>query len=102
MLPTERPLSPHRLVTPAPPARPQETTPPTRQTQPVSAVPVATPVSNATMAHATRLHPAPAGLSLLVGHDQSGNAAVATAAMRSVPGAAPLAMIVPQGAMPRS
>ncbi|MEU6549142.1 hypothetical protein ABZ915_02500 [Streptomyces sp. NPDC046915] len=82
MLPTEPPLSLHRLVAPVPPARTQEVATATRQGGPVTVVPVPVPVSNATMAQAAH-HPVPVGHVILPGHDQTGNAAVATAALRA-------------------
>ncbi|MGW0768973.1 hypothetical protein [Streptomyces sp. NPDC002676] len=93
MLPTEPPLSLHRLLAPVPPARTQETAAATRQTQPVPAVPVAAPVSNATMAQ-TAHHPVPVGPMLLAGHDQTGNAAVARAALSAAPAVSPPLVIV--------
>ncbi|MER6140622.1 hypothetical protein ABT174_11235 [Streptomyces sparsogenes] len=93
MLPTEPPLSLHRLLAPVPPARAPETATATRQ------VPAPAPVSNATMARAAH-PPATAGSSFLIGHDQSGNAAVAHAALRAVPDTVPPMAFVPQPTAP--
>ncbi|MFH9399252.1 hypothetical protein ACH4JS_05620 [Streptomyces sp. NPDC017638] len=90
MLPTERPLSPHRLVTPTQPARPQETTPPTRQTP----APVTVPVSNATVAHSAH---APAQTPPAVVQDQLGNAAMAKVAAQAVPAVPLLVMPIKTG-----
>ncbi|MBO3679365.1 hypothetical protein J5X86_30885 [Streptomyces sp. NEAU-YJ-81] len=98
MLPTEPPLSLHRLVAPIPPARPQEVATAVRPGPAPSPAPTPAPapVSNATVARAA--HPlATVGTSLLAGQDQSGNAAVAHAALRAVPVMAP----VPQTTTPR-
>ncbi|MDX3225180.1 hypothetical protein [Streptomyces sp. ME19-01-6] len=89
MLPTEPPLSLHRLVAPVPPARAQETATATRQVP----APAPVPVSNATVAQAVR-HPAPMGPMVLAGHDQMGNAAVAKAALHMAPTASPPLVIV--------
>lgn len=89
MLPTERPLSPHHLVAPTPPARPQETTPPTRQTP----APVTVPVSNAATARSVHAKPLiHEGAVLAVAHDQTGNAAVAEAMTRAT-GAVPPVLV---------
>lgn len=90
MLPTEPPLSLHRLLAPVPPARTQDTAMATRQvpapapTAAPAPTPAPAPVSNATVARATH-PPATVGSSLLAGQDQSGNAAVAHAALRAMP-----------------
>ncbi|MFF7655293.1 hypothetical protein ACFZCY_36620 [Streptomyces sp. NPDC007983] len=83
MLPTEPPLSLHRLIAPVPPARTPETATATRQ---VSA-PVLVPVSNATVAHT--LHPL-AKTPPTVAQDQLGNAATTKAAAQAAPAAARL------------
>ncbi|RNG19628.1 hypothetical protein [Streptomyces botrytidirepellens] len=71
MLPTEPPLSLHRLVAPVPPARPQETATATRQTPaPAPAAPQS---------------PTPLDRLLVAGQNQVGNAAVAGAAAQSSP-----------------
>ncbi|MET7903279.1 hypothetical protein ABZS86_18145 [Streptomyces sp. NPDC005355] len=83
MLPTELPLSLHRLVAPVPPARPQETATATRQgpaPAPVQVVPV--PVSNATLAHG--MH-ALAKTPSTAAQDQLGNAATTKAAAQAAP-----------------
>lgn len=90
MLPAEPPLSLH-LLSPVPPARTAETATATRQTAPATAP---APLSNATMARSVHTR-ALVGAALLAGHDQSGNAAVVTAALRTMPGAAPPRVIVP-------
>lgn len=102
MLPTEPPLSLHRLVAPIPPARPQEVAtavrpgPAPNPAPSPAPTPAPAPVSNATVARAA--HPlATVGSSLLAGQDQSGNAAVAHIALRAVPVMAP----VPQTTTPR-
>ncbi|MFD0493507.1 hypothetical protein [Streptomyces rhizosphaericus] len=56
-------------------------------------------MSNATVARAAH-PPATVGSSLLSGQDQSGNAAVAHAALRAVPGAVPLMAPAPQTTTP--
>lgn len=94
MLPTEPPLSLHRLVAPVPPARPQETATAARQT------PAPAPVSNAAVARTERA-PVPVGPALTAGHDQAGNAAVAKAATQATPGTPRPVLIVPQAATPR-
>ncbi|MBI0385496.1 hypothetical protein JBE27_56810, partial [Streptomyces albiflaviniger] len=76
MLPTEPPLSLHRLLAPVPPARTQETATATRQ----APAPVPVPVSNATMAHS--MH-APAKMSPPAAQDQLGNAATTKAAAQA-------------------
>ncbi|MFD8377431.1 hypothetical protein ACFV2X_02425 [Streptomyces sp. NPDC059679] len=97
MLPTEPPLSLHRLLAPVPPARTQDTATATRHAPAPSPAPTPAPasVSNATVARAAH-PPATVGSSLLAGQDQSGNAAVAHAALRAVPGAVPLMAPAPQ------
>ncbi|CAL9605010.1 hypothetical protein [Streptomyces sp. enrichment culture] len=80
MLPTEPPLSLHRLVAPVPPARPQESAAAARQTPPATEsapAPVKPPTAFERLVAA--------------GHDQVGNAAMAGAAARAgaaAPGAA--------------
>lgn len=80
MLPTEPPLSLHRLVAPVPPARTQETATATRH----APAPVPVPVSNASVAHGmhalVRTPPAAA-------QDQLGNAATTKAAAQAAPAA---------------
>ncbi|QLH26576.1 hypothetical protein [Streptomyces sp. Rer75] len=86
MLPTEPPLSLHRLVAPVPPARPQETATATRQT-PAAAPAPAAPQS-----------PTPLERLLVAGQNQVGNAAVAGAAAQTSPVPAPpvvVAMVAP-------
>ncbi|WP_413803132.1 hypothetical protein [Streptomyces iranensis] len=102
MLPTEPPLSLHRLLAPVPSVRPQEVATAVRQGAAPSPAPTPAPapVSNATMARAAH-PPATVGPSLLAGQDRSGNAAVAHAALRAVPGAVPLMVPVPQTTTPR-
>ncbi|WP_246586296.1 hypothetical protein [Streptomyces yatensis] len=78
MLPTEPPLSLHRLLAPVPPARTQETATATRQAPAPAPVPV--PVSNATMAHS--MH-ALAKMSPPAAQDQLGNAATTKAAAQA-------------------
>ncbi|WP_043488642.1 MULTISPECIES: hypothetical protein [Streptomyces] len=78
MLPTEPPLSLHRLVAPVPPARTQETAMATRQVP----APAPVPVSNATMAHS--MH-ALAKMSPPAAQDQLGNAATTKAAAQAAP-----------------
>ncbi|MEE4590308.1 hypothetical protein V2J94_00090 [Streptomyces sp. DSM 41524] len=80
MLPTEPPLSLHRLLAPVPPARAQETATATRQ----APAPVPVPVSNATMAHS--MH-AVAKMSPPAAQDQLGNAATTKAAAQAAPAA---------------
>ncbi|WP_262697544.1 MULTISPECIES: hypothetical protein [Streptomyces] len=106
MLPTEPPLSLHRLLAPVPSVRPQEVATAVRQGAVPSPAPTPAPapapasVSNATVARAAH-PPATVGSSLLAGQDQSGNAAVAHAALRAVPGVVPLMAPVPQTTIPR-
>lgn len=97
MLPTEPPLSLHHLVAPVPPARPQETATAARQGEPVAVVPlpVAVPVSNASVAQAAGAL-GPAGAMLLAGQDRTGNAAVAKAALNPAPAAPPVAVVAPK------
>ncbi|MET8180688.1 hypothetical protein [Streptomyces sp. NPDC005336] len=71
MLPTEPPLSLHRLVAPVPPARPQETATATRQ----GPAPIPVPAKP----------PTPFERLLVAGQNQVGNAAVAGAATRTSP-----------------
>ncbi|GAA2365593.1 hypothetical protein GCM10010246_67980 [Streptomyces cuspidosporus] len=78
MLPTEPPLSLHRLVAPVPPARTQETATATRQVP----APAPVPVSNAAVAHG--MH-ALAGTASAAAQDQLGNAAMAKAAAQAAP-----------------
>jgi hypothetical protein len=88
MLPTEPPLSLHRLLAPVPPARTQDTATATRHAPAPAPAPTPAPatVSNATVAVVRAAHPpATVGSSLLAGQDQSGNAAVAHAALRAMP-----------------
>lgn len=107
MLPTEPPLSLHRLLAPVPPARTQDTATATRHAPAPSPAPTPAPapspapapVSNATVARATH-PPATVRSSLLAGQDQSGNAAVAHAALRAMPGAVPLMVPAPQATPP--
>ncbi|MGW0880225.1 hypothetical protein [Streptomyces sp. NPDC002671] len=73
MLPTEPPLSLHRLVAPVPPARTQETATAVRQT------PAPAPAKPSTVIE--RL--------LVMGHNQVGNAVVAGAAARTSPDTLP-------------
>ncbi|MER5932597.1 hypothetical protein [Streptomyces sp. NPDC002054] len=70
MLPTEPPLSLHRLVAPVPPARAQETATATRQTRPATA-PAKPPTAFERL--------------LVAGQNQVGNAAVAGAAAQASP-----------------
>ncbi|MFD7816107.1 hypothetical protein ACFV6E_24750 [Streptomyces sp. NPDC059785] len=94
MLPSEPPLSLHRLVAPVPPARPQEAASATHQTPPAKVavpVPVPVPVSNATAAHSGQPQ-VPVVPMLMAGHDGVGNAAVAKAALQTPP-AAPVAVV---------
>lgn len=91
MLPTEPPLSLHRLIAPVPPARTPEAAAATHQVPapaPVQVVPV--PVSNATVAHGmhalTKTPPTAA-------QDQLGNAATTKAAAQACP--APRLFFVP-------
>lgn len=72
MLPTEPPLSLHRLVAPVPPARPQESAAAARQTPPATE-PAPAPVRPPTAFE--RL--------VAAGHDQVGNAAMAGAAAQA-------------------
>ncbi|MCQ8190685.1 hypothetical protein [Streptomyces rugosispiralis] len=82
MLPTEPPLSLHRLLAPVPPARPQETATATRQ----NPAPAPTPAKP----------PTPVEHLLMAGHHQVGNAAVADAAARTNPVThPPTGMVVP-------
>ncbi|GHH66628.1 hypothetical protein GCM10017673_12490 [Streptosporangium violaceochromogenes] len=92
MLPTEPPLSLHRLVAPVPPARTQETATAARRT------PAPAPASNAAVARAERA--LPVGPALMAGHDQAGNAAVAKAATQAMPGTPRPVVIVPRAATP--
>ncbi|MGA6155245.1 hypothetical protein ACPEIC_18060 [Stenotrophomonas sp. NPDC087984] len=90
MLPTEPPLSLHRLVAPVPPARPQETAVATHH------VPAAAPAPAAAK-------PPTVLDRLLAGQDQLGNAAVAGAAARTSPVVSPVAgtvVLKPKGAQP--
>lgn len=80
MLPTEPPLSLHRLVAPVPPARAQETATATRQVP----APAPVPVSNAAVAHG--MH-ALAKTSPTAAQDQLGNAAATKAAAQAAPAA---------------
>lgn len=73
MLPTEPPLSLHRLLAPAPPARAQDTATAARQTTPATAP---TPVKP----------PAALERLLVAGQNQVGNAAVAGAVAHAGPG----------------
>ncbi|EXU62703.1 hypothetical protein Z951_39910 [Streptomyces sp. PRh5] len=101
MLPTEPPLSLHRLLVPVPSVRPQEVATAVRQGAAPSPAPTPAPapVSNATVARAAH-PPATVGSSLLAGQDQSGNAAVAHVALRAVPGAVPLMAPAPRTTTP--
>jgi hypothetical protein len=85
MLPTEPPLSLHRLVAPVPPARVPEAASATHQMP----APAPAPVSNAT---AARTMQASAGVVpyLKAAQDQTGNAVVAKIAGKSVPVVRPL------------
>ncbi|GAA3818794.1 hypothetical protein ACFS5L_24605 [Streptomyces phyllanthi] len=94
MLPTEPPLSLHRLVAPVPPVRTPEAGAAAHQGKPAAVVPVPVPVGNASVANAAGA-PGPAGAMLLAGHDQTGNAAVAKAALHAAP-APPVAVIAPK------
>lgn len=91
MLPTEPPLSLHRLLAPVPPARPQETAVATHQVPaPAPAPPAAKPPTVVER--------------LLAGQDQLGNAAVAGAAARTSPVVPPVAgtvvVLKPKAAQP--
>ncbi|MBD3003925.1 hypothetical protein [Streptomyces sp. 5-10] len=90
MLPTEPPLSLHRLLAPVPPARPQEVAAATHQT-PAPAPAPAKP-------------PTPAGHLLVAGQNQVGNAAVAEAAARTNPSCPPptgtVVLLKPKAAQP--
>ncbi|MEV3987777.1 hypothetical protein AB0J57_02600 [Streptomyces sp. NPDC049837] len=82
MLPTEPPLSLHRLLAPVPPARPQETATATRQTPPATApAPVKPPTAFERL--------------LVAGQNQVGNAAVAGAAAQSAPAVSGPAALLP-------
>lgn len=86
MLPTEPPLSLHRLVAPVPPAHPQETATAARQTPPAPApVPVKPPTAFERL--------------LVAGQNQVGNAAVAGAAAQTNPG---VPVPVPMALLPAS
>ncbi|MEU5641236.1 hypothetical protein [Streptomyces milbemycinicus] len=82
MLPSEPPLSLHRLLAPVPPARTQDTATAARQVP----APAPVPVSNATVAHGVYAlaRTAPATV-----QDQLGNAAMTKAAAQA-PQAVPL------------
>ncbi|MFJ5226427.1 hypothetical protein [Streptomyces sp. NPDC088400] len=88
MLPTEPPLSLHRLVAPTPPARVQDsgTAAVTAQRRPAAET---TPVA----AHAKP--PTALEHMLLVGQNQVGNAAVAGAAAQTSPATPPLMVVAP-------
>ncbi|MBL1111562.1 hypothetical protein JK364_03915 [Streptomyces sp. 110] len=90
MLPTEPPLSLHRLLAPVPPARPQETATATRQTPAPAAAPAKPPT--------------PVGHLLVAGQNQVGNAAVADAAARRSPVMPPptgaVVLLKPEAAQP--
>jgi hypothetical protein len=100
MLPTEPPLSLHRLVAPVPPARPQETATAARQTPPATA-PASVPVqvvpvlvSNALTARAAHAKPLIHGEQMLAAaQDQAGNAAVAKAVTGAARAAPPVPMV---------
>lgn len=78
MLPTEPPLSLHRLVAPVPPARVPEAATATHQ------MPVPAPVSNATAART--MHASAGAVPYLkAAQDQTGNAVVAKIAGKAVP-----------------
>lgn len=91
MLPTEPPLSLHRLVAPVPPARPQEAAVATHQ------VPAAAPAPPAAK-------PPTAVERLLAGQDRLGNAAVAGAVARTSPAEPPVVgtvvVLKPKAAQP--
>ncbi|MFJ9797502.1 hypothetical protein [Streptomyces sp. NPDC101145] len=83
MLPSEPPLSLHRLVAPVPPARPQESAAAARQTPPAAEpAPVKPPTAFERL--------------LAAGHDQVGNAAVAGAAAQAGPAAPGPAALLPE------
>ncbi len=98
MLPTEPPLSLHRLVAPTPPARAQDAaTAAAHQGKPVVVVPAA--MSNAAVAQSAQTKPPVQGTPMSgAAQDQTGNAAVAKAALQAVPvelpPVRPLAVIV--------
>ncbi|MFD5748769.1 hypothetical protein [Streptomyces sp. NPDC127033] len=101
MLPTEPPLSLHRLVAPTPPARVQDSgaaATALAPRTPVVVVPAA--MSNAAMAQSAQAKPPVQGAPMPgAAQDQTGNAAVAHAALHAAPvalaQALPLAVIVP-------
>lgn len=88
MLPTEPPLSLHRLVAPVPPARPQEAATAARQGKPEVVLPAA--MSNAVVAQSVQAKPLISGAPMSgAAQDQTGNAAVAKAALQAIPVAPP-------------
>ncbi|MFG3510737.1 hypothetical protein ACGF5F_35155 [Streptomyces sp. NPDC047821] len=101
MLPTEPPLSLHRLLAPVPPARAQDTatatrhSPPATTPAPVSVQVVPVLMSNALTARAAHAKPPiHGGPMLTAAQDQAGNAAVAKAVTQAA-GAAPHVPMVP-------
>ncbi len=91
MLPTEPPLSLHRLVAPTPPATVRENTTVGIAPQPrAPMVVVPTAMSNAVVAHSAQAKQLAHGAPMTgAAHDQTGNAAVAKAAMHAIPVALP-------------
>ncbi|MFJ1747492.1 hypothetical protein ACIOJD_14760 [Streptomyces sp. NPDC088116] len=90
MLPTEPPLSLHRLVAPTPPARVQDSG---TAAVPVQQRPAATAEATPVAAHAKP--PTALEHMLLVGQNQVGNAAVAGAAARTSPVTPPVVVVAP-------
>ncbi|EFL29138.1 hypothetical protein SSOG_08852 [Streptomyces himastatinicus ATCC 53653] len=88
MLPTEPPLSLHRLVAPVPPARPQETATATRQT------PAPAPAAPQSPNALERL--------LAAGQNQVGNAAVAGAAAQTSTVPAPPVVVAVMAPKPKA
>ncbi|MEV7867270.1 hypothetical protein AB0P17_14485 [Streptomyces sp. NPDC088124] len=86
MLPTEPPLSLHRLVAPTPPARVQDS-------GTAAATAQRRPAAEATLVPVPTKPPTALEHMLLVGQNQVGNAAVAGAAARTTPDPPPLLVV---------